>query len=235
MGKDIPKYQRLKEILLRQIKTGVLKPGEPVPSERALAIKYGYSRMTIRQAVTELVKTGVLYREQGRGTFVAKRIFMQRNIMSFTNAVRQRGLVPTTKVLAFFETLPPDDVAAALSVPENRPVYYAKRLRMAGDVPVAVETVYIPKKTCPVLQRDDLFTSLHEMMRDRYGHRLHAADLNVTAALPSPDEQKLLSIRKTDPVLFIDSLYFSPEGVRLYFEKGCYKGDMYRYNIRIFT
>ncbi|BCL81712.1 GntR family transcriptional regulator [Ktedonobacteria bacterium brp13] len=68
----LPRYYQLKEIMSEKISTGEWKPGGLIPSERELGEQYGISRMTARQAITELVNEGLLFREQGKGTFVSR-------------------------------------------------------------------------------------------------------------------------------------------------------------------
>ncbi|HKT37081.1 MAG TPA: GntR family transcriptional regulator, partial [Ktedonobacterales bacterium] len=97
----IPIYHQLKEILIRKIRTGEWVPGALIPSERELCETYGISRMTARQAITDLVNEGVCYREQGRGTFVSPRKIQQQlqHLSGFTDDIRARGQLPGTKVL----------------------------------------------------------------------------------------------------------------------------------------
>ena len=94
-----PAYLKIKEMILHQIKNGTLKPGDKVTSERAFADLHGLSRMTVRAALTDLVNSGILFRHQGRGTFVSARKMQQRNISSFTETMRMRGLAPSTHVI----------------------------------------------------------------------------------------------------------------------------------------
>ena len=97
----IPIYYQLKEILLKKIRTGEWVPGALIPSERELCETYGISRMTARQAISDLVNEGVCYREQGRGTFVSPRKIQQQlqHLSGFTDDIRARGQLPGTKVL----------------------------------------------------------------------------------------------------------------------------------------
>ena len=94
----IPIYHQLKEILLKKIRTGEWPPGALIPSERELCETYGISRMTARQAITDLVNEGVCYREQGRGTFVSPHKIQQQlqHLSGFTEDIRARGQRPST-------------------------------------------------------------------------------------------------------------------------------------------
>lgn len=68
---DIPKYEQVKRSLVKEIQTGRWSPGSPFPSESQLLQRYKVSRPTLIRSLQEMVREGYLYREQGRGTFVA--------------------------------------------------------------------------------------------------------------------------------------------------------------------
>ncbi len=230
----VPTYIKLKEEIQQGIENGALVPGDRLPSERELAVAKGLSRMTVRQALSELVAAGALYREQGRGTFVSARKMQQRNIASFSETVRVRGFKPSTRVLEFSSVRPPGEIAQRLMVPDAE-VYRALRIRLADATPVAVEEVFIPFHICPGLKREDLSGSLYRLMTETFGHRIGSADSSVSALLPGARYQQYLQIPRNTPVLKINSLYYSASGATLYYERAIYRADMYEYNIRIST
>lgn len=232
--RDLPTYMKLKEEIQQSIEKGELVPGDRLPSERDLAQTKGLSRMTVRQALSELVAAGALYREQGRGTFVSARKMQQRNISSFSETVRMRGFMPSTRVLEFACVRPPEDIARRLMVSDGE-VYRALRIRLADSTPVAAEEVFIPLHICPGLEREDLAGSLYFLMTDVFGHRIGSADSSVSALLPGARHQEYLNIPRSTPVLKVNSLYYSASGATLYYERAVYRTDMYEYNIRIST
>lgn len=227
----MPVYVTLKDMIKSRIESGELAPGDKLPSERELAAAHGLARMTVRQALTELVTAGALYREQGRGTFVAAQRMQQRNISSFTDTVKQRGLTPGTRVSAFGVCEPPAAVADMLGAKSE--VFHAVRIRLADGTPVAAEEIYIPAHICPGLRRDDLAGSLYSLITDSYGHRIASAESSMSAELPGPRLQGALGITRQTPVLKVNSLYIAVSGVTLYYERAAYRTDMYEYNIRI--
>lgn len=232
--RTLPTYIKLKEEIQQSIEKGALVPGDRLPSERDLAEAKGLSRMTVRQALTELVAAGALYREQGRGTFVSARKMQQRNISSFSETVRMRGFAPSTHVLEFASAQPPEDIAQRLMVPDGE-VYRALRIRLADATPVAAEEVFIPLHICPGLRKEDLAGSLYHLMTEVFGHRIGSADSSVSALLPGARHQEYLKIPRSTPILKVNSLYYSASGTTLYYERAVYRTDMYEYNIRIST
>lgn len=234
MNDRVPTYFKLKKKILKDIEAGTLVPGDVLPSERALAAMHGLSRMTVRQALTDLVTAGILYREQGRGTFVSARKMQQRNISSFSETVREMGFSPSTKVIEFAVIKPPEDIASKLMI-KDADVYRALRVRLADTVPVAVEEVFIPFPICPGLEKKDLQSSLYTIINETYGHRVGSADCSVSTHHPTAKQQDYLNISRNTSVLKIDSLYYSVSGITLYYERAIYRADMYEVNFRITT
>src|ERR1700692_3080551 len=109
----LPRYYQLKEIMREKIASGEWNPADLTPSERELGEQYGISRMTARQAITELVNEGLFFREQGKGTFVSRHKITQQliRLTGFTEDIRARGQRPGTRVLSA-SMLPADEVAA---------------------------------------------------------------------------------------------------------------------------
>src|SRR5205814_6155689 len=109
----LPRYYQLKEIMRERVRAGEWQPGDLIPSERELGETYGISRMTARQAVTDLVIEGLFYREQGKGTFVSDRKITQQliHLTGFTEYIRARGQRRGTKVLSA-EMRPADEATA---------------------------------------------------------------------------------------------------------------------------
>jgi len=230
----IPAYYQLKKILLEKIKSGEYAAGSLIPSERELCETLGISRMTVRQALNQLVSEGILYREKGRGTFVSKAKLEQRNLMSFSEMAREKGLEPITKVLHFSMGNIIQDICDVLDLGENETVYHIKRLRLVGSVPVGIEESYIPQKYCPGLDRYDLTTSLYRLMKDEYQHAISYADNVIEAAKATKEEKELLEITESKPVLKIISVNFTESGLKLLYERSVYRSDEYKYSVRVY-
>ncbi len=222
------KFIELKKTILKRIESGEYPPGRAIPSERTLAEDAGISRMTVRHAITDLVSQGVLFRQQGRGTFVSASRFTQHNLMSFSKAISNKGKTPKTLVLAFGEAKAGEHPAVDQIL--NTPKYFiAKRLRLADDTPVALETVFIPFENCPNLKKEMLETSLHDLMSLKYALDVKSCELSVSAALCDEANARDLGVQKHFPVLSITSKYFTASGLLIYLEKALYRGDMYEY------
>lgn len=226
----VPAYRQLKEFLAQ----GILQKnweGE-IPSERQLSEMAGVTRMTVRQAVGELVNEGLLYRVKGKGTFVAKPKFEQHNIMSFSALLQSRGTVPRTRILWFdpyFTGMA--DISPEWSGRDER-FYRLRRIRCAGDDPVGIEEVFLPYSLCPGLEKHDLTGSLYEILFS-YGHVVHGQDVRIAARRPSEEEAGLFGIRRDTPLLEVCGNSLSEDRTPLFFERAAYLSDRFSYKVGI--
>src|SRR5258708_38361115 len=154
----LPRYYQLKEIMKERIRSGEWKPGDLIPSERELGETYGISRMTARQAITDLVNEGLFYREQGKGTFVSRNKITQQliRLTGFTEDIRARGQQPSTKVLSAQLTPANEVTAERLRIQTGQIVFYLQRLRLADGEPLAIESSQLSFKGCEKLLEEDL-------------------------------------------------------------------------------
>ncbi len=151
-GSSVPKYSQLREILLDLIATE-LAYDQVIPSERELVDRYGLSRMTVRQAISNLVAEGRLYKVPGKGTFVARpKIEMPLRLASFTEDMLARGLEPGAVDLERRLVPATGLLARALALNPGDLVHVIARLRTADSVPMAVERCHIPARVAPGLE-----------------------------------------------------------------------------------
>jgi len=231
---SIPLYQQLKEIIYKRIKSGEYAEGEIIPSERELEKTFNISRMTVRQAINQMVSEGSLVREKGRGTFVAKHKIQQRNIRSFSDSVRAKGMVPSTKVLYFNKENASLEVSRNLDLSGEKQVYVIKRIRFANDIPVGIEQVFIPVGYCPNLDSQELEGSLYRLINEKYGISIDFMDNTVEASVTTAEERNLLNTSKSTPVLRITGISYISDRRKFSYEKDIYRADLYSYNVRIF-
>lgn len=226
----VPLYFQLKSAIEQLLDSGQWPPDSQVPSERRLCEQFQISRITVRQALAELVREGRLIRSHGRGTFVAqaqlrKPVFP---LVSFTQDVREHGMQPGAKVLLFEATQPPPHVMANLRLGVGDKMILLKRLRLANGKPMAVETVYLPSRRCPGLLDENLEdVSLYETLTEKYGIVPTRANQQWQAvACPAPDA-KLLEIQRGSPVLRIEQTTFDRNGRPFEHLESFFRGDKF--------
>jgi GntR family transcriptional regulator len=228
----VPKHEQLRRILQRLV-TEQLQPGSAIPSERQLIAEYGVSRITVREALGQLVNDGLLTRVRGKGTFVAHRpVQSTLHLASFTEEMRALGHVPTTVVLVREERTAPADTAAALRIGEDQSAVHVKRLRLADGVPVSIDDAWFRSDAFPGLVDHDLAGSIYSLAQDVYHRPIVRAQQTVAADPASDDVATLLGTRTGAPVLVFDRVSFSADGP-VEHTRSWYRSDRYRVQMEV--
>ena len=230
---DIPLYIQLKNLILTKIKSNEYPSNLPIPSERQLADELSISRMTVRQAYRLLETEGLLYRVKGKGTYASMPVFEQKNIMSFTTFVKDKGFTPITKILVYESSYGGEYLKNIFSPAGSTEFYHIKRLRLADDVPLAIEDVYIPSIMCPGAKSSDFLGSLHEYLLAKHDRRIVKADSTITAVLPDGEQKALFQLNKTIPLLSVTSLNYDQRGSKIYYESSFYRSDEFKYSFSL--
>lgn len=211
----LPFYYQLKQLLLADLRSRQLSPGDRLPGDHELCDTYDVSRTVVRQALAELELEGVIERIKGRGTFVAQQRTPERLVQSLTGLfedVAARGSQLHSKVLRQ-ETVPADErLAEMLGLEPGTDVIAIERLRYVDGEPWVLATTYIPYAIAPGLVDDDLSDqSLYALLERRYDVTLTHGRRGVEAAVASDDQATALEIRPGDPILVLRSTSYSGE------------------------
>jgi len=226
----LPFYHQLYEILRSNIVDGTWQPGDLLPAESELIEQYGVSRITVRQALDALVKDGLIYRQRGRGTFVAHPSVEQglSRIISFTEDMRQRHFTPGTKILSAELVPAPKEIAGKLQIKPGDELARLERLRLADGEPLSIEESYLVHRLCPdILDGDYAQTSLREALEQNYGIRLVRAKQTIKAILAPAQIAKKLSTPSKSALLFIERVSHSDQGTPVEFLRLYHRGDRY--------
>ncbi|RKT86587.1 GntR family transcriptional regulator [Saccharopolyspora antimicrobica] len=228
----MPKHAQLREIL-RALASEELLPGSPVPSERELAVRYGVSRLTVREAVGQLVAEGLLVRVRGKGTFTTRpRVDSQLHLASFTEDMLRRGMHPETVLLEAAEAVPPEDTAEALGLAPRGTAYWLHRLRKADGAPMAVERGWYHAGLLPGLLHQDLTDSMYTLLDRRYGVQLETGTQTVLAEGADADTARLLGVRPGSPVLVFRRIA-TAQGRPIEDMTSWYRGDLYQVTMQL--
>ncbi len=225
----VPLHGQLRAAIRERIDSGRWPPQSQLPPERDLCGLFQVSRITVRHAISELVAEGHLVRLRGRGTYVAQSPFRKCLLpLGFTEDMRARGQRPGAKVLTFEETAAEARVAEALQLGTGEPVVLLKRVRLANDEPVALETVYLAQHLCPGILEESLENrSLYELLRSRYQIRIVRAQQQWQAVACPAREARLLGIRGGSPVLQIQRITYDAAGRPFEYQEAYFRGDRY--------
>ena len=223
-----PRYEQLYRHIAAAISSGVLEPQGQIPPERDLAALAQVSRVTVRQAVAQLVSDGVLEQRRGAGTFVRpqpQRLEQSLSrLISFTEHMQQRGKASTSIILQRGLFPPHPEEQMALGLPSSDRVARIERLRSADGLPMAVEWSSLPEDILP--DPDLVQTSLYAVLRAT-GNAPARAVQRVTAVNLTSDQARLLNLSDGAAVLRIDRTAYLASGRPIEFTKGLYRSDIY--------
>jgi GntR family transcriptional regulator len=231
---SVPLYYQLRD-KLRVLIDQSLAAGDQIPSENELVSRYNVSRNTVRLAIESLIKEGVVYRLQGKGTFVSPkqmRYDLQR-LVSFTEDMRRRGLKPDTQVLGFAQKIPPPLVAERLALAPDSETYEVKRLRLADGEPMAFSTTYIPCQAIPGLEEPSLVSdSLFKTIEARFRLKLGYADRTLKAAAADPLQAELLKVEPGFPLMLVEGVTYLDNELPVEYVIIYYRADRYEFVYR---
>lgn len=233
--RGIPLYLQLKRLIKTQIQEGRLTAGDRVPSERELSDQYGMSRMTARQALIELVREGLLYREQGRGTFVAVRKVSQGllTVTSFTEDMHNRGVVPTSILLSLHTGIPSMPERERLGLPLGQMMVRIRRLRLGDGRPMAIEEASLPQNVVEGIEGYDLTRgSLYAYLKSR-NIELNGAHQTLEAILADEEQAELLAVPPGAPLLLLERLSYDQDARPAEFVRAVYRGDRYQFYVEL--
>ena len=227
----LPMYYRIQQTLLEKIQNGQFLQGALLPSEAELAQEYQVSRITAKRALDELVRLGRAFRQQGRGTFVAQpRIREITGFRSFSEDILARGFTPSSRILHFKEVDPELVIRTRLRLLEGQKAFLLKRLRLADQEPVAIETAYIPSNLCPGLLQEDLAGgSLYDILRKKYQLVATWGDAEIESASAPKPEARLLNITGGTPVLITRRVTYAANYQAIESVESIYRGDRFTF------
>lgn len=230
----VPLYMQVERSLRAFIASGEWAAGQQIPTEETLCSMYGVSRITVRQAVSNLVAEGMILRRRGRGRFVPENslVAREKDVTSFTAELLNMGLKPGSvvleqKVLKAREA-GVDDV---LRLEPRAPVVRWKRLRTGDDEPIGLQTSVLPLDKFPGLEEVDLEArSLYSVLFEIYKVSPVQATDTYTVGLLGRADANLLKVRAGSPTFRVERLTFGSDGPFEY-TRSTMRGD--RYQVRL--
>ena len=228
-------YIQLQKILKKKILSGKYTVGEKIPPENELCEIYDVSRITVRKAIDTLVQEKLLYRVQGKGTFVTS-LKLRRDLpklYSFSEEMRELGLVPSSRVLKTSVEKAHETIQALLEFPEGETqVNRIARVRLANNEPILLEKVYIPLYLCPDLLDNYVESdSLYRIFREQYHFVLEHAKENYEVTLMTKYDAEILQCREHDPAFFIERITFLDTDIPVVLTRAIGRGDKLRLTV----
>jgi GntR family transcriptional regulator len=222
-------HAQIEDWLADAIAAGRLNPGDRLPTEHDLAAWLGVSRMTLRQALSELAQRGLVTKAVGRGggTFVAEPKLEQdlTTLAGFSEQLRRHGKVAGARVLAATRIPASPAAAAALQLAEGDPVHDVRRIRLADGAPTVIEHSQFPAVLFPDLLDCRLDGSLYDLLADRYGKRPYRARESLEPVVAGVREAEALEVDEGAPLMLVERTAYSEAGEPLEYARDLFRGD----------
>lgn len=231
----VPLYHQIFTILRQRVVNGTYEPGGRLATEEELAAEFGVSRATIRQAVGELVRLGMISRRQGRGTFVPMDIpkqLGQRFRGSLADLIQETQRARTSTIHIERESLIPGLIAESLAL-DHRVATVIRRTRTIDGKVFAYTVNYLPRAIGDLLEEDDLRQDSLMATLERRGIRLAGATQSIHAQLADPNVSLQLETDFGAAVLFVERLLWGPRRRPVEVVQTWYRGDMYEYTVTL--
>lgn len=233
----IPLYFQLKEIIKEKIVSNELEGQERLPSESELCAEYNVSRVTVRQALSELMNEGLIYRVRGKGTFVTdNQGVKQLSLKGTIENLIALGHDVKVKLIRFSEEKPPSQIAKYLQLTQNQTVFLSEFVRTGPKGPFCHLFSYLPYELGKKITRDELEDSSIEMItfvENKSKSLAFRASQIIDVALATKATAKNLKIKPNSPVLFIERIYYSREGEILFITHNYFRSDLYKHRAEL--
>lgn len=228
-NKHEPLFSQVKTNLQSMILQKKLKPGSKIYNEDKLCKLFNVSRITIRRAILELIKEGVLYRDHPKGTFVAKpklKLNFIGELKSFAQEIISKDLDLTDKVMVSKTIRADSFISDKLNIAVGEEVYNILRLRSIGNSSISLVNSYINSKLCPNLDiNKHKKDSLYSIIKKEYGLSIVKASRCLEPVIADKIESEILGIKVGAPMLLIRSISYLKDGSALEYYEAKIRGD----------
>ena len=236
---QVPKYQLISQIISENIRSGNLKPGDQIPPEPELIDLFQVSRITVRAAISDLVKKEIVTRKQGLGTFVREiqQSYRFTELEGFTKSCEMAGFSSHSDILFFNMSPVPDDLYEFLKVKRGEEVLTLLRLRYVNDIPCMYEYSYFSPKYLAIeaASEEDLSGSLYQVFKNRFHIDRIEGRRYTTASFPDEAEQFHLKLDANTPIVRLTDLQFDSNGMSLFASRISYDSRLFQWGMVFMT
>ena len=229
-------YLQIEQDIIQSISSNKLRIDDQIMTEEQLCKKYNVSRMTINKTVASLVSKGYIYRIPGKGSFVKSNLVSKKigRCSSFTQDMIAMGIKPSSKLIEYIVKRGRDLplVRDKLHLEDDDLIHYFVRLRSGDDSPIALSYTYISGRCIPAIDLNALENSFYDYIEHTLGFRIKNVEGEMTAVVPTEDQQKLLDIKNDALLLNTHITYLEDDQVMEYIQT-YYIGSKYLYSYTI--
>jgi GntR family transcriptional regulator len=225
----IPLYIKIRESILEQIKNGELSIGQKLPNEIELAQDFGVSRMTVRRAVEELVRDGILQRTRGKGTFVIGQKMTRHfsRLTGFVEEAAEQGLEPRSQLLSFKVIPASKELCGYLNIEKSARVYSIKRLRFLGKERIAIHYAFIPCQLIDHIEKDQLETGSLYKVYSQNKLPVIWAKQRIESQSSTSELANYLGLKTGTPILYSERITYSSNDLPIEWGQAYYNAALY--------
>jgi GntR family transcriptional regulator, frlABCD operon transcriptional regulator len=235
MKKIKPLYVQLIETIKQDINAGKYPIGIRLPTEKEMCDMYNVSRITIRRAIIELEREGIVQKQHGIGTFVNNNKKIKRDLVSvtgFSEFLVQTGKLPNTKIISTEILKASNWLAEILNIEIDQPILEIRRLHLIDDEPIHLETSYYSLIKFPYLdQHLKECHSIYSILKERYSTKAVKNHKTLTAVFPSLEQAKLLELTQDNITLEVEKWAYDEKGEVIHFTKSYLPADKVSFTI----
>jgi GntR family transcriptional regulator len=232
----MPLYFQIKSIIKSKILSNELKGEEQLPSEAELSKEYNVSRGTLRQALSELIKEGLIYRVRGKGTFVTegaglRQLTFKGTIENLITSAREGRI----RVLEYKEAIPLPHVAKLLQLEMTKKVFQLELIFFIPKGPSRYSIFYFPPDLGKMIFRNELkeTTDIILFVEKKLQTRIHHAHQTMDVRLADKPIAKYLSIRQRTPIFVMERHYIARDGSPMFISVNYCRPDLYKFRIEL--
>lgn len=232
-GSAKPLYEQLKEIIKEKIRIGEYSTGDALPSERILMELYGVSRITVRQAVGDLVKEGILYRQHGKGTFIANQR-IRRPLAKLFGVVEELeliGLELDIELINIKEETPKSEVKRELQLIGREKVVTVCRLISVTQKPILLIYNYFPQRILKEIKGIDFSKDIFYRYLENLGYKIAYGEQRILASAADNKIAKLLKCKVNRPILINKRTSYLENKTPIGHSVNIYHSDRYEYEV----
>jgi len=212
--------------------------GSKIPSEQSLAVAYGVSRVTLRQALAELEKEGFITKINGVGSVLAtspEPVSQALYLPGFSESKNPN--MPKSNFQAKVLTLemcgPSNSINSYLALSNNQSLIHVKRLFLHEGKPVALNQSWLSPQSVPAILEKGLVENSMSKTLLSYGHKVNSISNTIEPINCTAIEMKLLEIGYNVPVIMVSSLSFLQSEEPLEFSKTIWRGDRIKFKVNV--
>jgi GntR family transcriptional regulator len=227
---------QLREAIRSQIHMGHLKTGDRLPSESELGKRYGVSRITVRQAMSDLASEGLIVRRQGKGSFVSPGTVRQElnRLQGLTEALGHQGRRVRTEVLLWKKLQAPSAIRLLLGLSTKQHCMALQTLRFVDEKPLSINRTWLSSMAAKGITRESLRTADLLTLYDKlHGIRLARASVEISSALATETQSQKLGLSLPAAILLVEKTVYAHDDQALHYEQSIYNPAMFRYSIEL--